>query len=164
MKPGDILIVYGTNSSSNSVGFFVGHAGMAISSKSVLHMPGGHKRAQKWSKTSFFKKYTHGDSYVSVYRMPATSSTIAKKSASYAYKNMYQKHNPSYRITSNLYHKSPSYCSKYIYLAYYWGNKNHSFMHSYPTNFHVVTPHGLIGNFYSSYPSTTPEYLYKITG
>ncbi|WLS85033.1 hypothetical protein [Lactobacillus apis] len=48
----------------------------------------------------------------------------AKKAATYAYRHMYLKDNPSYMITSNLYHKSPSYCSKYVYLAYWWGQQS----------------------------------------
>lgn len=163
MKAGDIMVVYGTNSIKNAVGTFVGHAGMAISSKSVLHMPGFKKKAQKWSKSSFFKKYTKGASYVSVYRMP--TSKYAQKAATYAYKNMYKKHNPKYTLTPVLYSKSPSYCSKYVYLAYYWGAGHTNIgIKSYPLGIHYVTPHGLIGNFLSSYPSTMPKYKYKIVG
>lgn len=155
MRAGDIFICHGTS----SVGAFVGHAGIAKDSKSVLEMPGPGKRAHNTSKKTFFKDHAiNAYTYVDVYRMKNRSAP--KKAASYAYRKMYKKHNPRYAITTNLYHKSPSYCSKYVYLAYYWGATRKSLKY-YKYNFHIVRPYGLIGNFKGHYK---PKHIYTITG
>jgi uncharacterized protein YycO len=154
MKAGDILICHGTG----STGYFLGHAAIANSSKYVLEMEGsGHPNVHTKKKT-FFQRNTKGKAYVLVYR-EKKHTTYAKKAASYAYNNMYKYTYIWYMITTNLYHKSPSYCSKYVYLAYYWGDfrKGIRNWHDSP---HIVTPYGLIGNFQGSYK---PSKIHKIT-
>lgn len=156
MKAGDILVCYGTNSDFS--GKFIGHAAIATSAKYVLQMTGPGHRAEHYAKKTFFNKYTGRSSYVAVYRVES-HPTYASKAASYAYNHMYKVTNPSYFISTNLYHKSPSYCSKYVYLAYYWGATKNALTY-YSSNLHIVTPHGLVGNFKGSFH---PAYIHKIT-
>lgn len=159
MKAGDILVCYGSNSS----GRFVGHAAIATSSKYILEMPGTKKyskyeNAHHPTKESFFKAHTGKNQYVAVYRIK-NHPHYADDASTYAYKYMYKKSNPDYFISTRLYHKSPSYCSKYVYLSYYWGAKKSSVKY-YKSHVHVVTPHGLVGNFKGSFK---PSYIHKIT-
>lgn len=154
MKAGDILICHGTGSE----GYFLGHAAIASSSKYVLEMRGIGYHNEHTTKKDFFERNTRGDAYVLVYR-ETKHPNYANDAASYAYNDMYKNISIRYEITTNLYHKNPSYCSKYVYLAYYWGaNKN--MLMFYPMGDHIVTPFGLIGNFIGSY---VPEEIHKIT-
>ena len=84
----------------------------------------------------------------------------AKKAATYAYRHMYLKDNPSYMITSNLYHKSPSYCSKYVYLAYWWGATKSALKKYKNGGQYIVTPHGLTDTFVGSFK---PTRIHKIS-
>lgn len=155
MEAGDILVVYGTN--SDYMGRIVGHAAIATSSGYVLQMTGTGHKSEHWTKKKFFQTYTK-TGYVAVYRIK-NHPNYSKKAASYAWNHMYHQTEPSYQITTNLYHKSPSYCSKYVYLAYDWGATSSAVL-QYPSYLHIVTPHGLIGNFYGSFK---PSYIHKIT-
>lgn len=80
-----------------------------------------------------------------VYRIKARPH-YADAASTYAYKYMYKKDNPTYFISTDLYHQSPSYCSRYVYLSYWWGATKSALIF-YKTNTHIVTPHGLAGNF-----------------
>lgn len=155
MRAGDILVCHGTS----IVGAFIGHAGIASSSSHVLEMPGPNRRAHNTSKKVFFKNHAiNAYTYVDVYRLGKKS--VAKKAAKYAYSHMYKHHNPRYVISTNLYHKNPSYCSKYVYLAYYWGATKKCLRH-YKNGVHVVTPYGLVGNFTKHY---RPYFIEEIIG
>lgn len=155
MKPGDILVVYGRDASAS----LIGHAAIATSSKFVLEMPGPGRGAAHTSKSAFFKLNTKGKRYVAVYRIKK-HPTYAAHAQNYAWNHMYKKTRPNkYFISTNLYHKSPSYCSKYVYLAYYWGATKKAVKY-YPSNLHIVSPHGLVGNFVGSFK---PNWIHKIT-
>ncbi|GGE33291.1 hypothetical protein GCM10011391_09930 [Pullulanibacillus camelliae] len=154
MKAGDILVVYGRSSSSH----FIGHAAIATSSKYVLEMTGPGHKSDHHTKANFFKRNTKGSSYVLVYRIKK-HPTYAKNAASYAYHHMYKGARPSYFISTHLYHKDPSYCSKYVYLSYYWGAKKSS-VKKWPEYTHIVTPHGLVGNFKGTFK---PNKIHKVT-
>lgn len=154
MKTGDIFICYGKNFN----GTFIGHAAMALSNSKIIHMPGTGKRAQVWTKKHFFKSNTGGKShaYVAVYRIKKHPH-LAKKAVLYSYRKMYKTHNPKYGITTHVFHKSPSYCSKYVYLAYWWGVSHKTVKDV--GNFHILHPHSFLGDFKGSF---SPKYLYKI--
>lgn len=156
MKAGDVLVVYGRNSDYRSR--IIGHAAIATSSKYIMEMPGAGHRAWYSTKKGFFKRNTGKNMFVYVYRIKAHPK-YADKASTYAYKYMYRKDNPKYFISTNLYHKSPSYCSKYVYLAYWWGATKSALI-SYKANTHIVTPHGLVGNFKGSF---APANIHKIT-
>lgn len=119
MKAGDILVVFGRNSDYKSR--IIGHAAIATSSKHVMEIPGVNHRAWYSSKKGFFYRNTGKNRFVYVYRIKAHPH-YADAASTYAYKYMYKKDNPTYFISTNLYHKSPSYCSKYVYLSYWWGS------------------------------------------
>lgn len=153
MKSGDIFVVWGFN----TMGVFVGHSAVALSASKVIHMPGWHKHAQVYTKKHFFQKYTKKGGYVQVYRL-TKHPHVAAKAAKYAYKYMYKKHNPSYKLTFNLYRKSPSYCSKYVYLSYYRGGTHKSVKKFLPE--HLVAPHTYIRDWKGSYK---PKDMYTIT-
>lgn len=154
MKPGDILICYGSDSS----GEYLGHAAIAYSSKKILHMPGGlgaKHNAKLWSKNKFFNKYaTSKKKYVIVYRIKK-HTVYARRAAHYAFNKMYHTVNPTYFTTMNLYHKNPSYCSKYVYLSFWWGD------HHRGLKKHLIWifPHTEKNIFKGSYK---PKSIYKI--
>jgi len=154
MKAGDILVVYGKNSDFTRK--FIGHAAIACSSGYVMEMSGPGHNAWHSTKKGFFERNTGKNSYV--YRIKAHPN-YADSASTYAYKNMYLKDNPSYFISTNLYHKSPTYCSKYVYLSYWWGATKSALIY-YKANTHIVTPHGLVGNFQGSFKPTN---IHKIT-
>jgi hypothetical protein len=58
--------------------------------------------------------------------------------------------------TTNLYHKNPSYCSKYVYLAYWWGT-SHKGMKG---GLMWVFPFSMTNVFSGTYK---PSYIYKLT-
>ncbi|GHN24801.1 hypothetical protein ME787_14120 [Lactobacillus delbrueckii] len=162
MKAGDILICYGTGSS----GRLVGHAAMATSANYIIEMPGNYRKIKgnSWrshnarvvSKASFFKSHTKGKDYVAVYRN--NHPIYSDRASTYAYRYMYKKDNPYYKITSNIFEKSPSYCSKYVVLAYYWGATKKSWGGGHRVG--IIPPHQLPSYFSDSF---VPSYKYKVT-
>lgn len=161
MKAGNILICYGTD----SMGKYVGHAAIATSANYILEMPGTAHRsaihnARHVSKEFFFKTYANGaEKYVAVYRMK-DHPIIADHASTYAYNYMYKTSNPTYSIAAqalNTYVKSPSYCSKYVYYAYYREKQDSVFMMGSPT---LIFPHDLMNKFMPTYHVS---YIHKIT-
>ncbi|MBU5275160.1 hypothetical protein KQI03_11050 [Levilactobacillus brevis] len=155
MKAGDILICHNTNSMKS----IPGHAAIVNSSGYIMEMPGTKhvgkkKNARIVTKKHFFKQHSGGSAYVMVYRI-MHHPHIAKKAARYAYYKMLKHHNPEYSIFKGeqLYKKSPSYCSKYVYLAYDWGGTRKA-MKQWWGGVHIVSPYGLVGNFKGSYKPT----------
>ncbi|GCD87211.1 hypothetical protein KB1253_23690 [Lactiplantibacillus plantarum] len=155
IKSGDMLICHGTNSS----GKFLGHEAIATSGNYVLEMrgPEGAKNNNYHTPiTTFFKNHLKktGD-YIQVYWIkshPNYSSDAAK----YAYNHMYISNKINYLTTTNLYHKNPSYCSKYVYLAYWWGT-SHKGMKG---GLMWVFPFSMANVFSGTYK---PSYIYKLT-
>lgn len=150
MKAGDILVCH----NSNSLEGVPGHAAIVNSAGYIMEMPGykfhTKKNARIVTKKKFFRAHSGGKKYVMVYRM-RRHPHVAKKAARYTYYKMLKHHNPTYSIfTMKLYKKSPSYCSKYVYLAYDWGGTKKPVKQWWGGR-HMVTPYGLIGNFKNSY-------------
>lgn len=102
---------------------------------------------------------------IGILPMPSVASASSNNSdnsdeqSTYAYKHMYLKTNPSYFFPSSMYVKSPSYCSKYVYLAYEWGATKRA-LYPIPGPSAVVLPHGLENWFKGDF---TPSYVYKVT-
>lgn len=168
MKAGDILICYGSSSSSNSISNFPGHVAIASSSNYILEMPGtgaphhysATHNAKHVTKKQFFQEHTRGNDYVGVFRIK-NHPKYADSASTYAYKYMYQKDNPYYSITQgalNLYTKSPSYCSKYVWYAYYQGATKDSVNHY--QQFCILRPRNIMNDFTSSFH---PSYIHKVT-
>ncbi|KIN30881.1 hypothetical protein [Bacillus subtilis] len=157
IKPGDILITNST--SSNGI---VGHSAIANGANHILDMPGyGNKsdNNRQLTVSQWLSKYNHG--WIKVYRLK--DSSMAAKVARYADRNFYSSNGSStknihiaYKIDRHLYQKSPSYCSKLVYDAYYYGSGSASVVraqHGY------VMPYDLPGVFTAKYrPSMVHQY------
>lgn len=154
MKAGDILICYGRNITSK----YVGHAAIASSSKYIMEMTGPGHRAEHTSKATFFKRNSGNKKYVAVFRIK-NHPKYADDAASYAYHHMYIHDNPWYLFPSSMYQKSPSYCSKYVYIAYQRGATSKA-LYPIPGPSAVILPHGMWHWFKDSF---TPSYVYKVT-
>lgn len=110
MTKGDIFIT-----SSTSFKGLTGHAGIAINQYQILHFPGPSVSGPKLiSRSDWHKRYPK----TNVYRVK--NSTIRTKAADWAYNNYYNK-KITYRVTSHYQYKNPSYCSKIVWQAYYYG-------------------------------------------
>lgn len=155
IKAGDMLICHGTNSS----GRFLGHEAIATSSKYVLEMrgPEGAKNNNYHTPlTRFYKDHLNGrGDYIVVYRIKK-HPIYARDAAQYAWDHMYKNNHINYLTTTNLYHKDPSYCSKYAYLAYWWGTSHKGMKGSLMW----VFPFTMINVFQGSY---YPSAVYKLT-
>lgn len=147
MKKGDILVCYGPYS-----GTIIGHAALALSSNRIIEMPGPPTPgAVTTSKKDFFSDHAQNaknGKYVAVYRLK--NYKYASDAADYAYNKMYLGDtNPSYWLNPFLSDKMHSYCSKYVFLAFYNTHKstiNGAFIESYGGFIH---PHSLQDAFAS---------------
>lgn len=160
MKSGDILIVHGSDDLGQHT--FVGHAAIATSAGYVVHMPGSDYRSECWSKEHFFKHYANSHSHVWVYRIK-NHPHYADDASTYAW-NMHKNVNPSYYISTNLLHKDPSYCSKFVFLSYYWGATKDSMEYDSAIsvlNFKIIHPFALPDFFSDSFH---PTCIHKIVG
>jgi hypothetical protein len=155
MKAGDILVCHGTD----SAGIFAGHAAFATSANYILEMPGPNRTVEHPSKESFFKKHTGKGKYVDVYRIKKHPH-YADAASTYAYRHLYKnpKDRPKYGFQSGLYSMKDSYCSKYVYYAYYKVLPKGT-LKTY-NNWHIVHPFTFVGNFQGDFKAS---YLHQIT-
>lgn len=112
-KKGDIVTTGASNTAKNGI---VGHAGIFIDNKTILHIAGS-----KTSYTSTMSWSTWKNIYKTnnrVYRV--SNSNIASRAADWVKRNYYNK-KPGYQITSNWRSTSPTYCSKIVWQGYYFG-------------------------------------------
>jgi len=128
LKKGDILISNGTSSAG-----LTGHAGIAIDSNRVLHIAGPKKTTsivtwQTW-KNTYGKTKGNPKKWTKVYRHK--NSTYANKAGSWAYNNYWnskgaksQNKKPKYSLGGGLVITNSTYCSKIVYQAYQFGNRN----------------------------------------
>lgn len=130
VKQGDILI-----SSANRKWGSIGHAAIMVTDNQVLEMPGYIRNKMK--KVGYAKNNNrkiikdiwyelHNHDWITVYRCP--DAAAANAAADWAYRNYYNPTcgtikavNITYKITLNLLSKNPSYCSKLVLHAYYFG-------------------------------------------
>ncbi|WP_163651902.1 YiiX/YebB-like N1pC/P60 family cysteine hydrolase [Listeria sp. PSOL-1] len=143
------------NTSSKGI---TGHAAIANSDNYILDMPGTGRRPAKSNNrqstvSSWLKEYDNSGKYVKVYRLK--DQDMAKRVARYADRNYYSTTGSAtkniqldYGIDYHLYQKSPSYCSKLVYQAYYFGSGAAKVV--YPKN-GFVAPYFLIGTFTANY-------------
>lgn len=144
---GDMLI---TKKNASGVTSMAGHAGMVVYRNNkayVIHMPGlGRKIEQmtlsNWSKTYKSIKIVRSNSD----KNRNDAATWMKKK----YDNKKIRNGTTYKITSNNLGSSPSYCSKLVWQAYYYGAKkdltahySHSLGYYVPTS-GIVTPYSLL--------------------
>jgi len=110
-KAGDILITNDT-----SYGGITGHTGIVTSSGKILHYPNPNVGIKHETLAQWNARYDK----TNVWRV--SSSIIANKAASWAYLNYYATNSDAeYQINTDLYSKDPTYCSKLVWQAYYYG-------------------------------------------
>ena len=112
MEAGDVFITSSTVSSG-----FLGHAGISISSSSILHIAGPGEHPDTISKNSWLNKYDEG--WNKVYRH--SDSSIAEDAAQWA-EDTYKDSDAEYVITMDLESTDETYCSKLVWQAYYYGH------------------------------------------
>lgn len=153
VKKGDILI-----SSKNTVTGLIGHAAIMTTDNLVLEMPGGP--TSKWksnnrqiSKDKWFNE--HAKHWTSVYR--CKDSSVAVKAANWVDRNYYNPNGGSkktisidYGITNYFPSTNPSYCSKLVLHAYWYGSGNLPVINDMFT-FATVVPTNIPNYFTPSY-------------
>lgn len=121
---GDILI-----SNATSAFGLTGHAGIAISSTQVLHIANKNSKPAVMSLNKWIARYgteyNPGLSVTWVYRH--SNRTVANQAGNWARDN-YRGKQYSYGITTGIYSKNPTYCSKIVWQAYHYGPSGASFM------------------------------------
>lgn len=156
VKKGDILI-----SSCNSVKGLIGHSAIMTTDNWVLEMPGGSP--SNWSnnnrqitKDKWFDR--HAKDWNSIYR--CKNSNIASKAANWADRNYYNPNGGSkktiridYGITSYFPSTNPSYCSKLVMHAFWYGSGSAPVLYDVGT-WNTIVPTS-IPNFF------TPQYSLK---
>jgi len=157
IQRGDVIITSGTSSLG-----IVGHAAIANDNTSILDIPRPGKTTRSIPQKDWVKEYV-AKGWVRVYRMKDQS--LAKSAARWADFNYYsttgstiQNIRPTYNINSDLYTTNPTYCSKIVFQAYWFGTGSAPVMKSTKG---FVTPYGLIDRFNDAYkPSLVKTYYH----
>lgn len=151
VRKGDILIT------GRGIGGIVGHAAIMTTNAIVLEMPGGdgwwkgiNDNNRQISVDKWFDK--HASDWTTVYRCPdGGAATDAATWADHHYYNptggSEKTIHVTYHLTTDHRSISPSYCSKLVIQAYYYGTGNRK----------VVKDLSVIGT--AIVPSTIPEYF-----
>lgn len=126
VKRGDILIT------GRSIGGLVGHAAIMTTDNWVLEMKGGRgwQNGIKNNNRRINNKYDwfeeHKSDWTTVYRCP--DGNVARDAASWADRKYYNPQNGAkkvihvtYKINTDMRSTNPSYCSKLVIQAYYFG-------------------------------------------
>lgn len=140
-KAGDIVITSSTSSSG-----ITGHAGIFIDGTSILHIQGPGHKPSTLTWTQWKSKYPK----TWVYR--TTKSNVNQKAADWARIN-YKDKAYTYQINTKWGDKNPTYCSKIVWQAYYFGTGNLPVMKS-PGRAFIVAPYSLPNYFNSAYAPT----------
>ena len=114
---GDVLITNGTSSAG-----FLGHAGIATSNDSILHISGEKDEPPKTiSFSEWYSRYTNNNNggWTKVYRH--TNSSFADDAARWAEATYGNNSKAVYGITSKLWTTDVTYCSKIVWQAYHYG-------------------------------------------
>ncbi|MCO7125632.1 hypothetical protein NIE88_07600 [Sporolactobacillus shoreicorticis] len=163
-RTGDMLLTNHTSSYG-----ILGHIAIATSSINIVDLPGKsglkplpnnnrHISIKKW-----LSQYSKGKEYVKVYRIK--SKSLANKVGTYAYHRFWAgkyssgKHvHITYSLTPHLYSLSPSYCSKLVFQAYYYGSGKEKVV--VPER-GIVTPYGMV-NKNTPHPVIYKKYGLKL--
>ncbi|XP_045520030.1 uncharacterized 30.3 kDa protein-like [Pieris brassicae] len=144
VRKGDILIT------GRGVGGLIGHAAIMTTDYWVLEMPGGRgwqngikDNNRQISKHAWFD--VHSSDWTTVYRN--RDASVAHAAALWADHNYY---NPSggakktihvtYKITTDIKSKNPSYCSKLVIQAYYFGTGKRKVISNLSVSGRVIVP------------------------
>ncbi|MBC2101836.1 hypothetical protein IBB80_03610 [Listeria marthii] len=155
IKKGDILITNGTSSSG-----LLGHAAIANGNEYILDIPGKGETTRQRT-TGWWMDHYDTRGWVKVYRLK--DSSVANAAASWADKNYYStngtsKQNifPEYGMTGSRYSKNPTYCSKIVLQAYYFGTGNKPVVQVFPS---LVTVYDLPNYFSKAYKPQQVKYF-----
>lgn len=110
-KPGDMLVTNQTSSAG-----LTGHAGIVTDSYTVVHIGGYGEHPEEISISQFYKRYK---SKIKVIRY--SSGTKAKKAGIWAREYAEEYYDAEYGLFSKLRGFDPTYCSKIVWQAYYYG-------------------------------------------
>jgi len=121
MKAGDVFVT-----TSTALGGLIGHSGIAIDGTYILHTPGGSgSTSERITFDQWKNRYKDNGSKTWILRHPSAST--ATKAADWAKKNYWSTSGgsirnikPSYSITTDLYSKDPTYCSKLVWQSFYY--------------------------------------------
>ncbi|EOV9529234.1 hypothetical protein ACRS6Y_20420 [Bacillus cytotoxicus] len=148
LKAGDIFITNATSSSG-----ILGHAAIANGDNYILHMPGAGEENEQLTTSKWMNRYTESGKWIKVYRLK--DQNLARDVARYADRNFYSTTGSatknihlSYSINLRLYEKNPTYCSKLVFQALYYGSGSRNVMKAVSG---IVTPYGLIDTFNAAY-------------
>ncbi|EOY2909118.1 hypothetical protein ACP3GS_002803 [Listeria monocytogenes] len=155
IKKGDILITNGTSSSG-----LLGHAAIANGNEYILDIPGAGKTTRQVPTSKWMSDYDP-EGWVKVYRLK--DSSVANAAANWADKNYYStkgtsKQNifPKYGMTGSRYSKNPTYCSKIVLQAYYFGTGNKPVVQVFTS---LVTVYDLPNYFSKAYKPQQVKYF-----
>lgn len=131
---GDVFITNGTSSAG-----ILGHAGIAISGNSVLHVAGPDCHPENITFSDWHNAYTNKDSrtWTKVYRH--IDEAVADVAADWA-ENTYESSYAEYKITAELWTTDVTYCSKIVWQAYHYGPE---YSQTYGPPIGFVDPHSL---------------------
>ncbi|MBC2262542.1 hypothetical protein HCB45_13235 [Listeria sp. FSL L7-0091] len=155
VKKGDILITNGTSSSG-----LLGHAAIANGNEYILDIPGKGETTRQLRTSVWMDSY---DKYgwVKVYRLK--DSSVANAAAVWADKNYYSTKGtskqdifPKYGLTGSRYAKNPTYCSKIVLQAFYFGTGSKPVVQVFPS---LVTVYDLPNYFSKAYKPQQVKYF-----
>lgn len=116
MEKGDVFITSGTSSAG-----ITGHAAIAISSTSILHIAGPGNNPATISLSKWNSTYTT-EGWTKIYRH--SDSDIADQAGQWA-SDTYKGSSAKYVISMDLSTTDETYCSKLVWQAYYYGPDEH---------------------------------------
>ncbi|MBC2137502.1 hypothetical protein HCA93_14500 [Listeria innocua] len=155
VKKGDILITNGTSSSG-----LLGHAAIANGNEYILDIPGKGKTTRQKTTKWWMENYDK-DGWVKVYRLK--DSSVANAAATWADKNYYSTKGtskqdifPKYGLTGSRYAKNPTYCSKIVLQAFYFGTGSKPVVQVFPS---LVTVYDLPNYFSKAYKPQQVKYF-----
>lgn len=114
-QPGDIFITNGT-----SLGGLTGHAGIFLGNGTILSIIGPGAKPEALSIMDWTERYnSQKGTWTKIYRPAAKyRPELAEQWAI----NNYKGKNYSYKITTNIFEKNPTYCSKIVWQAYWYSS------------------------------------------
>jgi hypothetical protein len=140
LKAGDIFITNSTEDGSSGV--YLGHAAIANGDGHILDMPGPGQHNRQSTMADWINEYSKPGKWIKVYRL--NNSTLAAQVAKYADTHFYSSNGTAtqdifldYQITIHAYEINPTYCSKLVYDALWYGSGSTDLM---MTCSGIVTP------------------------
>lgn len=132
LEPGDILI-----SNASMYSGIPGHAALAVSDDTVLHITNPSSPTTRLSFDQFVSQFTKDGKWIKIYRSKYPGA--GQKAADWANRN-YKGNQHFYRIDTNLSSTRWTYCSKIIFQAYKYGVSHESI---YAPGSHIISPYAL---------------------